>query len=202
MFKLCQFLLAVPIKILYPTKLIGRKQIPKGGCIIASNHRSNMDAVLLGANTWEKKFYLAKKELFKGKIKGGVVRSLGGVCIDRQGNDVGAIKKSLTLLKKGKKLVIFPEGTRNNNDNSMMGEIKQGIAMLAIKGKAPILPMYIVKKPKVFKGNKIFFGQPFSLQEFYGKKLTAEILSQATSIIEIKMKEIEDIALKSLTKKK
>lgn len=202
MFRLCQFLVALPIKILYPTKIIGKKNVPKGKAIIASNHRSNMDAVLLAVNTWEKKYYLAKKELFKGKIKSGLYRSFGAIKIDRQSNDVSAIKNSLSVLKKDKKLVIFPEGKRVDNPNEEMGEIKRGIVMLAIKGKAPIVPMYIAKKPKVFRRNKIFFGQPFTLEEFYGRKLDAQVLEQATKIVETKMMEIQDIALKSLTKKK
>lgn len=202
MFRLCQLLGALPIKMLYPTKLIGKKHIPKGKCIIACNHRSNMDAVLLAANTWEKKYYLAKKELFKGRLKGGLIRSFGGISIDRESNDVGAIKNALTVLKKDKKLVVFPEGTRNNNANNQMGEIKQGIALLSIKGQAPIIPMFIAKRPKAFRRNKIFFGQPFTLEEFYGQKLSGDVMTRATEIIEIKMKEIQDIALNSLTKKK
>lgn len=200
MFKFCQFLGAIPIKILYPTKLINKKNIPKGRCIIASNHRSNMDVVLLGANTWEKKYYLAKKELFKGKFKSAILKSFGAIKIDRQANDVGAIKNALSILKKDKKLVIFPEGKRNGDE--LMGQIKQGIAMFAIKGQAPIVPMYIAKKAKVFRRNKIFFGQPFTLEQFYGLKLSGEVLEEATEIIEAKMKEIEDIAINSLTKKK
>lgn len=200
MFRFCQFSLAIPVKIFYPTKLINKKNIPKGRCIIASNHRSNMDAVLLGANTWEKKYYLAKKELFKGKLKSAILKSLGGIKIDRQANDVGAIKNALSVLKKDKKLVIFPEGRRNGDE--MLGEIKQGIAMLAIKGQAPIVPMYISKKAKIFRRNKIFFGQPFTLEQFYGVKLSGEVLEEATGIVEAKMKEIEDIAINSLTKKK
>lgn len=200
MFRLCQFLGAIPIKILYPTKFVGKKNVPKGGCIIASNHRSNMDVVLLGANTWEKKYYLAKKELFKGKFKSAILKSFGAIKIDRETNDVGAIKKSLSVLKAGKKLVIFPEGKRNGEAN--LGQIKQGIAMLAIKGQVPIVPMYIAKKAKIFRRNKIFFGEPFTLKQFYGVKLSGDVLAEATQIIEIKLKEIQDISINSLTKKK
>lgn len=202
MFRFCQFLVALPIKILYPTKLIGKKNLPKGKAILACNHRSNLDPILLAVNTWEKKYYLAKKELFKGKIKSGLLKSLGAIKVDRQTNDMGAIKNSLQVLKKNKKLVIFPEGKRNDNINQEMGAIKQGVAMLAIKSQTPIVPVYIARKPKVFRRNKIFFGEPFSLEQFYGLKLSAEVLNEATNIVEMKMQEIQDIAFKSLTKKK
>ena len=161
-----------------------------------------MDAVLLALNTWEKKYYLAKKELFKGKVKSAIYRSFGAIKVDREANDLGAIKASLQVLKKNKKLVIFPEGRRVDNANDEMGEIKQGIAMLAIKGQAPIVPMYIAKKPKAFRRNKVFFGEPFTLEDFYGLRLSADVLKQATQVIESKMKEIQIIAQNSLTKKK
>ena len=70
MFHFVQCLLALPVRLSYPTKFIGKENIPKGACIIASNHTSNLDAVILAVNTWEKKYYVAKKELFKCKTKG------------------------------------------------------------------------------------------------------------------------------------
>ena len=201
-FHFAQITAALPVGMLYPTKFIGKKHIPKGPCIIASNHRSNMDAVLLATHTWEKKFYLAKKELFSSKFKSAFLKGLGCIKIDRQGNDIAAIKESLNILKKGKKLVIFPEGTRTNNENNELGQMKQGVAMFAIKAKVPVVPMYILNKPKVFRRNKVFIGQPFTLEEFYGKKLTGEELEAATAKVADKINELRQSASIALTKKK
>lgn len=201
MFHFCRAIIYLPVKIFYPTKFYGKKKIPKGACIIASNHRSNMDSVLLAVNTFEKKYYLAKKELFKG-IAGPFIKSLGGLKIDRQANDLSAIKNGLKVLKKGKKLVVFPEGTRVNNENDQMGEVKQGLAMFAIKGKVPIVPIYIAKKPKIFRRNKVFIGDPFELDQFYDKKLDKDAFTSATQIIATKFEELKNIATNSLTKKK
>ena len=156
MFHFFQFLLALPIRMLFPTKIIGKENIPKGACILSSNHTSNLDAVIFAVKTWEKKYYLAKKELFKNKLFGFFLKKLGAVKIDRQSNDVLAIKNCLKLLKDNKKLFIFPEGTRVHNENMELGEIKQGVAMFAIKAKVPIVPIFIVRQPKLFRRNKIF----------------------------------------------
>ena len=202
MLRLAQFLLTLPFKILYPTKIIGKKNLPKGKCIIASNHTSNLDAVVFALNTWEKKYYLAKKELFKNKFMAFFLKKFGAIKIDRQTSDISAIKNSLKVLKKGKKLVIFPEGTRVNNENMELGEVKQGVSLFAIKAKSQIVPMFILRKPKLFRHNKIFIGKPFSLADFYDKRLDNETLSQATLMVEEKMNELREFAFNSLTKKK
>ena len=109
----------------------------------------------------------AKKELFNSKFKAWVIKGIGGISIDRQSNDLGAIKASLKVLKEGRKLVIFPEGTRHHNQTMEFGEIKGGASMLAIKAKVPIIPIYINRQPKIFRKSIITIGEPFELDEFY-----------------------------------
>ena len=186
----------------FPAKFIGKKNIPEGACIIASNHTSNLDAILLAMHTWKKKYYLAKKELFNSKVSASFYKGLGCIKIDREKSDVNAIKNCLKVLKDGKKLVIFPEGTRNNNENMELGEVKHGVAMFATKAKVPIVPMFIQKKPKLFRRTRFFIGEPFELDEFYGKKLTNEELELASQKVAGKINELREFALNSLTKKK
>lgn len=202
MFHFVQIIAALPIRMLFPTKIIGKENIPKGACILSSNHTSNMDAVMLAVKTWEKKYYLAKKELFKNKIMGFFLKKFGAIQIDRQANDITAIKNCLKVLKNNKKLVIFPEGTRVHNENMELGEVKHGVAMFAIKAKVPIVPIFITKKPKMFRRNRIYVGTPFTLDQFYGKKLTEEEMNKAGDIVTAKMNELREFAMNSLTKKK
>ena len=202
MFHFIQIVAALPIRMLFPTKIIGKENIPKGACILSSNHTSNMDAVMLAVKTWEKKYYLAKKELFKNKIMGFFLKKFGAIQIDRQANDITAIKNCLKVLKNNKKLVIFPEGTRVHNENMELGEVKHGVAMFAIKAKVPIVPIFITKKPKMFRRNRIYVGTPFTLDQFYGKKLTEEEMNKAGDIVTAKMNELREFAMNSLTKKK
>lgn len=202
MFHLVQILLTIPVRFCFPAKFVGKENIPKGPCIIASNHTSNLDAVLLAVHTWEKKFYLAKKELFKCKLFGSILKCVGAVKIDRQEIDVGAIKNCMRLLKNGKKLVIFPEGTRNHNDDMQLGQVKHGVAMFAIKAKVPIVPMFITKKPRFWRKTKVVIGKPFLLEEFYGKKLDNDTLTQASDQVAAKIDQLRESQLNALTKKK
>ncbi len=196
MLRFFQTFFSLPMKAIYPTKVIGMKNLKalkKQGAIIASNHTSNMDAVIFALNTWEKKYYLAKKELFKNKLFGGVIKSIGAVKIDRGASDITSIKTCLKLLKENKKLVIFPEGTRNKNSENMeLGEVKHGTAMFAIKAKVPIVPMFISRKPKAFRNTCILLGKPFTLEEYYGKKLDSTVLDACAKIIAEKMNELRE----------
>lgn len=98
--------------------------------------------------------------------------------IDRGKTDLKAIKMSMKVLAENKILTIFPEGTRNKT-NEDLGEVKAGAGMLAIKTKTPIVPVWIEKKPRIFRLNTIKFGKPFTLEEYYDKKLTSDVLAEA-----------------------
>ncbi len=185
-----KFMLYIPVSIFYPTKFIGKKNLPKGSAIMVSNHTANMDSILFAAHLKEHNYYLAKKELFSTKFKAWVIKGIGGIPIDRQTNDLGAIKQCLKVLKEGHKLVIYPEGTRNHNEDMEFGEVKGGATMLAIKGKVPIVPIYINRTPKLFKKVIVTIGQPFEFDEFYGQRLDSEALDKAGEKLLAKMKEL------------
>lgn len=198
---LAKILLWIPLSILHPTFIKGKKNLPKGKAILCCNHFSNWDIVLYILNTKKRIKILAKKELFKNKLLGATLKNFGGIEIEREGNDINAIKTCMKVLKDGKQLFIFPEGTRLKNQNEVLGELKSGMAMIAIKTKTPVVPIWIERKPKVFRKSIYHIGKPFELEEFYGKKLDEECLVHANEIVRDKMLEVRDLMLKSKDKK-
>lgn len=200
-FHFVQAIAYLPVKILFPCKIYGRKNLTKGRAILTINHTSNLDPVQIMFGTYEKKYYLAKKELFKCKLVGGFIKGMGGIPIDRASADVGAIKKALKVLKNNKKLVIFPEGTRSKSDEMNLGEVKSGAAMLAIKSQAPIVPVWICNRPKAFRMTRIVIGKPYELSEFYGKK-GEEALSKASEVVAEKLNELKEECEARFAKKK
>ncbi len=189
-FHICRAICYLPLAILFPTKVVGKENLQKGlKAIIVSNHTSNMDSVLFALHLGEYKYFLAKKELFKNKLMGWFMKKFGGIKIDRQANDITAIKNCMKVLKEDKKLLIFPEGTRNKNkgEDLELGEIKGGAAMLAIKTKSPVVPIYINRRPKMFRKTTITIGDPFEFAEFYGDKLDSYVLDNAGEILANKM---------------
>lgn len=191
-FHVLQFLAYLPLKIVYPTRIIGRKNLPKGKCILSVNHTSSLDAPLLAANLFEKKQFLAKEEIFRSKFKGGFVKFLGGMPINRTQPTLEQIKNALKVLKNNKKLVIFPEGTRRDDkvDKGEMGETKNGVAFFAVKSKAPVIPVWISRKPKPFRLTRIIIGEPYELTEFYDKKLDENAIKESGQIINSKILEL------------
>lgn len=169
--------------ILFPTRQKNKKNIKRGkNYIFVCNHTSNLDIVYLMQYIHRTLYTLGKKELFSTKFKSWFFKKMHVIPIDRKNLDIGAIKTSLKVLKEGKTLMIFPEGTRNMQNDDLQ-EIKNGAAMFAIKSDVEILPIKIAKRPKFFKMNKIIYGEPFSLSQFKDQKLTKEVLDQASEII-------------------
>ncbi len=201
MFHFVQALAYIPGKIIFPAKIYGRKNLPKGKAILTINHTSNIDAILMVLGTYEKKYFLAKKELFKNKLMGGFLKGMGAIKIDRASADVGAIKKALGVLKKNQKLIILPEGTRSKSDEMNLGEVKNGAAMLAIKSKTPIVPVWVYNRPRAFKMTKVLISKPYELSQFYGQRLGEEVLSKASEIVTDKLNELKIEAEAKFTKK-
>ena len=165
------------------------------------NHQSALDPILVIAFFKPKVYFWGKKELFKGRLFSWFLRKIGVISIDRNGQDLLAVKSALKLLKEEKKFVVFPEGTRNTDDTQRMLKLKQGVAMLAIKAKSPIRLAYMFRKPKAFRRNYIMVSDEFSMEEFYGEKLTGEVLDKAMEIIEHQYTQLQEKLTETLVLK-
>jgi 1-acyl-sn-glycerol-3-phosphate acyltransferase len=123
-------------------KRFGAEHIPKtGGVIIASNHVAYVDPPFIGAVTPRELFYLAKVELFSNALFGGLIRKYNAIPISRGAFDRKAITQAVELLRGGKALLLFPEGTRSRDGGFL--EPKLGIGMIALEAGVPIVPAYI-----------------------------------------------------------
>ena len=202
LYMICKILLWIPLMLLHPTSIKGKKNLPKGKAILSLNHRSNWDYVMFGVNSTTKYRVLAKKELFHNKLFGAVLRNFGAIEIDREANDINAIKQCMKVLKEDKKLLVFPEGTRLKDESQLLGEIKSGMALIAIKTKTPIVPVWIVKKIRFFRRSVYVIGKPFELSEFYGIKLDEETLEKANQVVREKMLEVRQDWIDRKTKKR
>lgn len=150
-------------KLFFRIEVDGKENIPLNGrLILCSNHHSNWDPVTLAVFFPRQVHWMAKKELFKNKFFAKVLLSLGAFPVDREKNDVAAIKKSLRLLKEERVLGIFPEGTRVKYYNE--DYIKSGLALIAIKSKSPVLPVYSEGSYKLFSKIKIRIGKPIFIE--------------------------------------
>lgn len=163
----------VLFRLFYKVEINGLENIPTSGrTIICSNHVGLTDPVLLAAMLPRKLNYMAKKELFENKFLGFAISKLGAFPVDRDSSGLSAIKTAIKILKEDKVFAIFPEGRRVQEENSE--NVKPGIAMISIKGKSSIIPIYIDTEYKLFKKIKINIGKALYFDEYFDKKLSTK----------------------------
>lgn len=188
----------IPIKLLFPTIVKGRKNLPKGKAIYASNHQTNFDIMVLACGLYRRIYALGKAELFKNKFISWFLRGIGCVKINRGTADIEAVKNVYTILKKKQKpIVIFPTGTRNSSPDEVQ-DIKNGVAMFSVKTQSPIVPMVLIKKPVPFRINKLVIGKPLDLSKYEGMPANKELYAQISQDLSSAMEQL----IEQNTKKK
>ncbi|MBO4381227.1 MAG: (d)CMP kinase [Clostridia bacterium] len=170
--------------ILWPTKVINKENAFKfDGGLYLCNHYSTFDSLIPIFTMFKKEAHiLAKYELFTNPAAGNILYKMGAIPVRRGEADTDSVKAVFRVLKDNKKLLMYPEGTRNKQGTQDMGELKTGAARFAIKMKKPLVVMVYYKPAKTFHKNYLYVGEPFTLEEFYGAK-TNEEYHAATEVI-------------------
>lgn len=168
LYKILYILCYLPIKLLFPVKIIGKKNLIKGKAILCCNHQSNIDTIPIYYAGKTKVYALCKKELCNTKFKSWFLKKLRAIPVNREKPEISAIKKCMEVLNKNYNLLIFPQGTRMKTEEAV--GIKEGVAMFALKTKAPVIPMVYLKKNRVFRRNKLVIGQPITFDLAYNKE--------------------------------
>lgn len=185
-----KFLLSIA-NFLFPFKVIGAENIPEDNCVICCNHLSCIDVSYIVKYFNKNTFFVAKKEVLNNKLFGKLLKSYGGIPVDREKTDIRSLMNIIKLLKSGNNLVIFPEGTRNKSGTTELQEFKGGSMVLAAKAKKRILPLIIYKKAKLFRRNYFIIGKPFELADYYDKKLDDENVNLMENFVRDKMIELQ-----------
>lgn len=150
--------------VIYPVRLIGEENIPQGAVILCANHISSRDPILLLLRLKRRITFMAKKELFKVKLVGAVLREAGAFPVDRGRADLSAIRESMRVLESGGMLGIFPQGTRSAANERT--QVHGGAALIEQRSKAPVVPVYIDGPYRPFRRTNIYIGKPIDLSNF------------------------------------
>lgn len=140
LYTLCRWL-AIPLfGGLYHCRVEGTGNLPReGAAIVITNHKSNIDPVVIGMICERPLRYMAKKELFGNAALRKLIVTLGAFPIDRGAGDRAALVTSLEILTEGGVLLMFPEGHRKPDD--AVHEFLPGVGMLALRSGAPVVPL-------------------------------------------------------------
>lgn len=189
----------IPIfKLLFFYKVSGKKNVPnQNAFIVCSNHISNFDPVILSLTQKRQIFYMAKAELFKNKFLSKLIRTLGAFPVTRGAGDGKAINEAEQIIKDGKLLGIFIEGTRSKTGDFLRP--KSGASIIAYQMNVPIIPVCITpknKKIKIFQKVKISWGKPMTPYELGLVTGSAEEYRNASRMIMEKISQLRENDLK------
>lgn len=153
-------------KLVFRIAVSGEENFPKsGGFILATNHISWYDPLVVGSWAPRQVYFFAKRELFKNKVFGFIISRTNALPVKRGTIDRAAIEASVGVIRNGYGLTMFPEGTRSKIGRFLAP--KPGVGMLALQARCPIVPGYVHGTNKLrdcFLGRdrmRLIYGEPF-----------------------------------------
>lgn len=171
---------------LYRIQIIGKENFPQeGGVVVCANHIDNLDPPVVGLTSPRDIHFMAKEELFHAPILKQLLPMIQVFPVKRGMSDKKAIRTAMTLLKEGRVVGLFPEGTR-----SKTGEVGKGLAgagFFALRTDAAVVPCAIIGPYKPFRPLKVVYGKPIDFSVYREQKISAE---EATDIIMNEIKQL------------
>ncbi|ASO22172.1 lysophospholipid acyltransferase family protein [Actinoalloteichus hoggarensis] len=164
------------MRLFFRPRIEGAENIPqRGGAILAGNHVAVADSFFMPLKIPRRVTFLAKREYFTGKgVKGRLKKlfftSIGQVPIDRSGGSAAqaTMNTAVRLLKEGRLLGIYPEGTRSPDGRLYKG--KTGVARMALEAEVPVIPVVVFGTDKANPiGSKMW--RPYPIKIVVGKPL-------------------------------
>ena len=163
-------------RIMFRFRITGKENIPaKGGVILCANHTSMQDTVVLGVACPRQLHFLAKHELWEIKYLRWLFNALGGIPVNRDNPGMESFKRILQTLKDGRAVAIFMQGGRKQEIDQ--ADAKAGVALFAVKGRVPVVPVHISSSFKIFSKVHINIGAPISFEDYWDTKVRTEQLN-------------------------
>lgn len=197
-----------PLRPLYPTKTVNKENIIKTGrYIYAGNHLSLLDIPLTLMHSKGLRRYIAKKEFLKNFFSKMLFTWFGCMYIDRDEPKLSEMRDIFNWLNGNGQIFIFPEGTRNKTDEeTKMQPFKGGLALFAAKCDAPVLPVLMYKRSRLFKKNYLYYGKPIDIIKNKGRMPTSKEIGVYTARYELEFERerviFDDIVANKRWKKK
>lgn len=183
------------MRFLGPLRSEGLENVPRNGAfILVSNHISLLDPLIIGATAGQLSgrlvHFMAKQEIRGWPLIGWLATQAGVYFVRRGEGDRAAQRISLELLASGEPIAVFPEGTRSRK--GVLGEPRDGAALLAMRTGVPLLPVSIVGSNRLFRRGArlprrspvtVRVGEPFTLQRQASGRIDRAELAAGTDRI-------------------
>ncbi len=178
--------------LLFPHKVVGLENLPEGGALLCANHASGWDPVLIAVSlpNDSRLSFMGKDSLFRIPLLGPIIRKLGAFPVKRGGNDLVAMKTAMKALTDGRRLLVFPEGTRVEHQGD--ADAKGGVTVMATRTGTPMVPIYCGGKHKFLRRTTIVFGEPYR-PVIAGRRPTPEENHQAAEEILARIYDLAEV---------
>jgi 1-acyl-sn-glycerol-3-phosphate acyltransferase len=175
--------------LLWRTKISGPLPVgPRDGAIIVSNHGSGIDPLLIQPASNRVVHWMVAGEYWKYPLMGNVFRTLRSIPVGRRGVDTAATKQAIRLAKEGGLVGIFPEGRINTGPDLLLPG-RPGAALIAIRARVPVIPVYIADAP--YNGTalgpflmsakvRVTVGRPIDLSAYFDRQKDKDVLAEVT----------------------
>ncbi|MBO2516645.1 MAG: hypothetical protein CW338_05100 [Clostridiales bacterium] len=174
----------VVFRTLFPLKVEGLENIQNADkpYILVSNHLHALDPAVIAFRLKNVEVtFLGKKEAMESGIGKWFCSKMGMIPVQRHSADLSAVRSCMQVLKAGGVLGIFPEGTRHNE--SPMKNVESGTALIALRGRADIQPVYISEKLRPFRRIRVIYGKRLETRGIYEKGTSNTEVYELTEMI-------------------
>ena len=173
----------------------------RGPAIVIANHTRVADPVAVFFAFWYRRVHmLAMKELFTKKVANWFFRKVLCIPVDRNNFNTETFRASVEVLNEGGVLGIFPEG-EINHDPSTVKAFKSGAVLMALKGHAPIVPVYLTSPQKWYNRTVMVIGEPIYPEEICGSSPSLNSIEEVSKILREKELALKEVYNKWKTKK-
>jgi 1-acyl-sn-glycerol-3-phosphate acyltransferase len=173
-YEIARVLAAIVFNTFLPARCIHREKLDaEAPYVVIANHRHALDPVAMAYFIRKRQIvFLGKKELGKGKFVTNLLTRLHCILVDRHNTDMNAMRSCMKAVKMKKILLIFPEGTRHHE--GQMEQIESGTALIAMRSKAPVIPIYFDRKLSLFKVTNLYVGEPVPYDDLLAEGINTE----------------------------
>ncbi len=171
-----------------------RKRI-RGGAVVIANHAGFFDPIYLMFAVWYRRHhFICGKEFFESKSRWCFEEFLC-IPVDRQNFNLGSLRQISDELKSGSLVSLFPEG-HINDGSGQMAAFKSGMVLMALQGKAPIVPIYCRPKAHFWNRLTVVIGEPIDIIARCGKRPSMQQIDEIAAELQRKEEELKQLAYK------
>ena len=170
-------IVCIPLPFIFRIKKVTPEGAPyrekiRGGALLAANHTRFADPFVVATAFWYRRAYFFVAEVvMKNPVIATLLRGVGAIKIERGSVDLDAIKKSVSVMKEGRLLIVFPQGGITQTED--VQSIKSGSALMALQAQTPIIPLYICPKKHWYERQLVVVGNTINPADICSKKVPA-----------------------------